>query len=40
MLKRFHKNIALFYIYQLTKFGWLISCGLKDISKNASNLMH
>ena len=31
--KRFQKNIALAYIYQLTKFGGLMSCGSKDILK-------
>ena len=31
--KQFQNNIALAYIYQLTKFGELISCGSEDISK-------
>ena len=35
LFKRFLKNIALPYIYQLTKFGGLISCGSKYIFKNA-----
>ena len=38
--KRFQKNIALAYDYQLTKFGGLISCGSKDIFKNAPCLMY
>ena len=33
--KRFQKNIPLAYIYQLTKFGGLMSCGSKDIFKTA-----
>ena len=35
----FKKNIDLAYIYQLTKFGGLMSCGSKDIFKNAPCLM-
>ena len=39
LFKRFKKNIALAYIYQLNKFGGLMSCGSKDIFKNASCFM-
>ena len=35
LFKRFLKIVTLVYIYQLAKFGYLMSCGLKDISKNA-----
>ena len=38
--KRFIKNIALAYIYQVAKFGDSMSCGSKDIFKNASCLMY
>ena len=34
--KIFQKNIALACIYQLTKFGGLMSCGSKDIFKNCT----
>ena len=37
--KTFQKNIALAYIYQLTKFGDLMSRVSKDILKNAPCLM-
>ena len=40
LFKRFLKIIALAYIYQLTKFGDLMSCGSKDIVKNAPCLMY
>ena len=40
LFQRFLKNIALAYICQLTKFGELMSCGSKDIFKNASCLMY
>ena len=40
LFKRFLKIIALVYIYQLTKFGDLMSCGSKDIVKNAPCLMY
>ena len=40
LFKRFLKIIALTYIYQLTKFGDLMSCGSKDIVKNAPCLMY
>ena len=34
------KIIAFAYIYQLIKFGDLISCGSKDVVKNAPCLMY
>ena len=34
LFKRFLKIIALVYIYQLTKFGDLMSCGSKDTVKS------
>ena len=34
------KIIFLAYIYQLTKFGGLMSCGSKDIFKNAPCLIY
>ena len=34
------KVIALAYIYQLAKFGDLMSCVLKDVLKNAPCLMY
>ena len=34
--KKLLKIIVLAYIYQLATFGDFISCGLKDIFKNAS----
>ena len=34
------RNISLAYIYQLTKFGGLTSCGSKDSFKNAPCAMH
>ena len=34
------KIVAFSYIYELTKFGDFMSCGLKDIIKNAPYLMH
>ena len=37
LLKSFLKTIALVYIYQLAKFGDLMSFGLKDIFKNATS---
>ena len=40
LFKRFLKIIALAYIYQLGKFGDLMSCGSKDIFKNAPCLMY
>ena len=40
LFKRFLKIIALVYIYQLTKFGDLISCGSKDTVKSAPCLMY
>ena len=33
IVKRFEKNIALAYTYQLIKFGRLMSCGPKDVLK-------
>ena len=33
------KTIVLAYIYKLTKFGDFMSCGLKNIIKNAPYLM-
>ena len=39
LLKRFLKIISLDYIYQLAKFGGLMSCDSKDIFKNAPCLM-
>ena len=39
LLKRFLKIIALDYIYQLAKFGGLMSCDSKDMFKNAPCLM-
>ena len=38
--KRFQKNIALAFIYQLTNFGGLMSCGSKDILKNVPYLVY
>ena len=35
LFKRFIKIIALAYIYQVAKFSELMSCGSKDIFKNA-----
>ena len=35
LFKRFQENVDLAYIYQLTKFGGLMSCGSKDVFKNA-----
>ena len=40
LFKRFQKNIAHAYIYQMTKFGELMSCGSKDILKNAPWVMY
>ena len=40
MFKRFLKIIVLAYIYQLAKFGDLMSCGSKNVFKNASCLMY
>ena len=40
LFKRFQKNIVLAYIYQLTKFGGLVSCDSKDIFKNTPCLMY
>ena len=40
LFKRYLKNIALAYIYQLAKFGVLMSCGSKDIFKNATCPMY
>ena len=41
LFKRFLEIIALVYKYQLVKFGDLImSCGSKDIFKNAPYLMY
>ena len=34
------KIIALAYIYQLAKFGDFMSCGSKDIFRNAPCLMY
>ena len=39
LFKRYLKIIALAYIYQLAKFGDLISCGSRDMFKNAPCLM-
>ena len=39
VLQRFMK-VILVYIYRLAKFGGLMSCGSKDILKNAPCLMH
>ena len=39
LFKRFLKIFALAYLDQLTKFGDLMSCGSKDIVKNAPCLM-
>ena len=38
--KDFRKVFVLVYIYELAKFGDLISCGLKDIFKDAPCLMY
>ena len=38
--KRFLKIIVLVYIYQLTQFGGLMSCGLKGVFKNVPCLMY
>ena len=38
--KRFLKIIALVYIYQLAKFDDLMSCGSKDVLKNAPCLVY
>ena len=38
--KRFQKYIPLAYIYELIKFGGLMSCGSKDMFKNALCLMY
>ena len=40
IVQNFQKNISLVYIYQLTKVGGLMSCGSKDIFKNAPCLMY
>ena len=40
LFKRFLKIIALVYNSQLTMFGDLVSCGLKNIFKNAPCLMY
>ena len=40
MVKRLLKIIALTYIYQLSKFGDFMSCGSKDILKNAPSIMY
>ena len=39
LFKRFLKIITLAHIYQLTKYGDLMSCGSKDIFKNAPYLV-
>ena len=39
LFKRYLKIIVLAYIYQLAKFGDLISCGSRDMFKNAPCLM-
>ena len=40
LFKTFMKIIALAYINQLAKFGYLMSCGSKDTFKNAPCLMY
>ena len=40
LFERFLKIIALAYIYQLAKFGDLMSCGLKETLKKAPCLMY
>ena len=40
LFKKFMKTIALVYIYQLAKFGYLMSCGSKNIFKNKPCLMN
>ena len=40
LFKRFLKIIVLVYIYQLAKFGDLMSCSSKDIFKNAPCLLY
>ena len=40
LFENFLKIIGLAYIYQLAKFGDFMSCGSKDIFKNASCLMY
>ena len=40
LFKRLLKTIALPYINQLAEFGDLMSCGSKDIFKNAPCLMY
>ena len=40
MVYKILKIIALDYIYQLAKYGDLMSCGSKDIFKNAPHLMY
>ena len=39
IVHKIHKIIALIYIFQLAKFGNLISCYSKDIFKNAPCLV-
>ena len=39
IVQKISEKIALAYIYQLTEFGGLISCGSKDIFKNAPCLI-
>ena len=40
LFKQFLKIIALVYIYQLAKFGDLLSCGSKDTFKKDTNTHH
>ena len=40
LFKRLLKIVALAYIYQLAKFGDLMSCGSKDIFKNVPCIMY
>ena len=39
LFRRYLKIIALAYIYQLAKFGDLISCGSRNMFKNTPCLM-
>ena len=40
IVQKILKSIALAYIYQLARYGGLMSCGSKDIFKNAPNLRY